>query len=142
MRGRWPGGRLEWPARSGDTAERDIVRRYIQAHERADPEQLIALLHEDVRLSIEPGAGVWDGRDPVAAGLREGMNRPGRWRMVATAANRQPAVAAYVRAAGDDAYRAFAIILLRVEDGRLAGIDTFAEPGLFARFGLPDSSQP
>ncbi|MGI5242327.1 sigma-70 family RNA polymerase sigma factor [Dactylosporangium sp. CA-139066] len=142
LRGRWPGGRLQWPARGGDAAEREIVRRYIEAHESADPEKLIALLSRDVRLSIEPGAGVWDGRDPVAAGLREGMNTPGAWRMVPTAANRQPAVAAYVRAAGAGTYRAFAIIVLRVEDGRLAGIDAWEEPALFTRFGLPDSSQP
>ncbi|HTJ36714.1 MAG TPA: sigma-70 family RNA polymerase sigma factor [Dactylosporangium sp.] len=142
LRGRWPGGRLDWPARGGDAAERELVRRYIEAHETADPEKVIALLHEDVRLSIEPGVGVWDGRAEVSRGLRSGMNRPGRWRMVATAANRQPAVAAYVRAAGESAYRAFAIIVLRVADGRLAAIDVWEEPGMFARFGLPDSSQP
>jgi RNA polymerase sigma-70 factor (ECF subfamily) len=67
------------------------------------------------------------------------MNTPGQWRMLPTAANRQPAVAAYVRGAGDTAFRPFALIVLRPEAGLLAAIDAFETPGLFAAFGLPAS---
>jgi RNA polymerase sigma-70 factor (ECF subfamily) len=67
------------------------------------------------------------------------MNTPGQWRMLPTAANRQPAVAAYVRGAGDTAFRPFSLIVLRPEAGLLAAIDAFETTGLFAAFGLPAS---
>jgi RNA polymerase sigma-70 factor (ECF subfamily) len=138
LRDRWPGGRLEWSlAGEPDRAQRELLRRYIAAHERADPEALIDLLREDIRLTIEPGVGEWSGKASVARGLREGMNTPGQWRMLPTAANRQPAAAAYVRAAGDTVFRPFALIVLTPKADLLAAIDAFETPGLFAAFGLP-----
>ncbi|WP_091190296.1 RNA polymerase subunit sigma-70 [Micromonospora narathiwatensis] len=146
LRERWPGGRLEWsPAALPDPAQRELLARYIAAHERADPQALVDLLHEDIRLTIEPGVGEWNGRAAVARALRRDMNTPGRWRMLPTAANRQPAVAAYVRGAGDTVFRSFALIVLRPEAGLLAAMDVFETPGLFAAFGLPatlDDEQP
>nr|BFE57969.1 hypothetical protein GCM10020063_024950 [Dactylosporangium thailandense] len=139
LRERWPGGRLEWaPANVPDEAQRDLVRRYIAAHEGADPEALIALLREDVRLTIEPGVGSWTGRDRVAPALREDMMSEGRWRMLPTGANRQPAVAAYICRPGDTTFRPFALILLRLAPDGLAAMDVFEAPGLFPAFGLPD----
>ncbi|MFF5124193.1 sigma-70 family RNA polymerase sigma factor [Dactylosporangium aurantiacum] len=143
LRGRWPGGRLEWaPAGEPGREERELLRRYIDAHERADPEALIGLLREDVRLTIEPGVGEWTGRPAVAEALRRDMNTPGRWRMLPTAANRQPAAAAYVRADGDPAFRPFALIVLRPVAGLLTAMDAFEAPGLFPVFGLPASLDP
>jgi RNA polymerase sigma-70 factor (ECF subfamily) len=138
LRERWPGGRLEWsPAGEPDPAQRELLRRYIAAHERADPEALIDLLREDIRLTIEPGVGEWTGKAAVAEALRQDMNTPGRWRMLPMAANHQPAVAGYVRGAGDAAFRPFVLIVLRPEAGLLAAMDVFETPGLFAAFGLP-----
>ncbi|MCW3816905.1 hypothetical protein ONA91_20880 [Micromonospora sp. DR5-3] len=59
--------------------------------------------------------------------------------MLVTAANRQPAVAAYVRGAGDAAFRPFALIVLSPEEGLLAATDAFVAPDLFATFGLAAS---
>jgi RNA polymerase sigma-70 factor (ECF subfamily) len=67
------------------------------------------------------------------------MNLPGRWRMLATTANGQPAAGAYVLAAGDTAFRPFGLIVLSVEAGALTAIDTFEDPGLLTAFGLPAS---
>jgi RNA polymerase sigma-70 factor, ECF subfamily len=45
LRERWPGGRSEWsPAGEPDSAHRDLMERYIAAHERADPQALVDLL--------------------------------------------------------------------------------------------------
>ncbi len=138
LRERWPGGRLEWsPTGVPDAAQRELLARYIDAHERADPNALVDLLREDIRLTIEPGVGEWSGKDAVAQALRRDMNTPGQWRMLPTAANGQPAVAAYVRGAGDTEFRAFALIVLRPVAGLIAAMDVFEAPGLFVAFGFP-----
>lgn len=62
--------------------------------------------------------------------------------MVPTRANRQPAVAAYVRRLDDPAYRAFAIAVLRIEDGRIVEVTAFHDPGLFPAFALPTALPP
>jgi RNA polymerase sigma-70 factor (ECF subfamily) len=140
LRARWPDGRLEWsPAGEPDPAQRQLLERYIAAHERADPQALVDLLREDIRMTIEPGIGEWTGKTAVARALRRDMTTPGQWRMLPTAASRQPAAAGYVRSAGDTAFRPFALIVLRPRAGLLAAIDAFETPSLFAAFGLPAS---
>lgn len=138
LRRQWPEGRGSWsPADEPGPAQRALLQRYIAAHEQADPQALIDLLHDDVRLTIQPGVGEWLGKPAVADALRRDMNSLGQWRMIATAANRQPAVAAYVRAPGAAVFRAFALIVLRPAADRLGAMDVFEEPGLFPAFGLP-----
>ncbi|WP_433061991.1 sigma-70 family RNA polymerase sigma factor [Dactylosporangium sp. CS-033363] len=138
LRERWPGGRLEWaPVSEPDADQRELVRRYIDAHESADPSALIELLRDDVRLSIEPRVGSWHGKDRVAPALRRDMMSEGSWRMLPTAANRQPAVAAYILRPGDTQFRAFVLILLRVSRGSVVAMDVFETPQLFGAFGLP-----
>lgn len=62
--------------------------------------------------------------------------------MLPTAANRQPAVGAYVLSAGDTAFHPYALVVLRIESGLLTAIDAFEMPGLFAAFRLPASLTP
>lgn len=57
--------------------------------------------------------------------------------MVPTPANGQPAAAAYLRAPDDASFRAAAIVLPRIQDGRIAQLTAFHAPGLFAAFALP-----
>jgi len=73
------------------------LQAFIAAHEQANPDGLIALLREDVRLAISPRVGEWNGRDEVAAALRRGMISLGAWRVLPTAANGHPAAAGYLR---------------------------------------------
>lgn len=117
--------------------QREVLRRYMEAHGRADTEALAALLREDARLIMPPYRGWYQGRGTI---LR--MNAPGfepefgHLRGVATGANRQPAVAWYLRGPGDEVYRALVLDVLRLEGGEIAEITTFASPELFPRFGL------
>jgi RNA polymerase sigma-70 factor, ECF subfamily len=133
-----PGGQDWQPATEPDQTQRDLLARYIHAHEQADPEALIAVLREDVRLAI-PNVGEWTGRDEVAAALRGGMTGLGRWRLLPVMANGQPAAAGYLRKPGEDLYRPFVLTVLRVENGALVEMSAFEQPAMFAAFGLPAS---
>jgi RNA polymerase sigma-70 factor (ECF subfamily) len=56
--------------------------------------------------------------------------------MVPTAANGQPAAAAYHRN-GEGIYQAYAIVVLTATATSIARIVVFGDPSLFAKFGLP-----
>jgi RNA polymerase sigma-70 factor (ECF subfamily) len=56
---------------------------------------------------------------------------------VPTRVNKQPAVACYVKRAGDTAYRPLALDVLRIEDGAFADITVFPLEPLLEALGLP-----
>jgi RNA polymerase sigma-70 factor, ECF subfamily len=60
----------------------------------------------------------------------------GEFRCLPTGANRQPAAACYVRAAGDSRFRAFSLDVLRVEGARIVEVVGFTADR-FPAFGLP-----
>jgi RNA polymerase sigma-70 factor (ECF subfamily) len=68
------------------------------------------------------------------------MNALGVFRCLPTRANRQPAVAHYLRRWDDSEYRAWTITVFRIEGGALLDLTTFARPELFAAFGLPPTA--
>jgi len=138
LRDQWPDGRLDWaPAAEPDSGQRRLLQRFIAAHEEADPEALIEMLREDVRLAISPQVGEWNGRPEVGDALRGGMNSLGRWRLLPITANGQPGAAGYVRRPGETAFLPFVLAVLRFEHGRLADIAAFEQPAMFSAFGLP-----
>jgi Sigma-70 region 2 len=74
---------------------------------------------------------------PSRAMNEERCWRPSRHvRCVITHANLQPAVANYVLRPGDSSWRALALDVLRIEEGVIREIVTFA-PDVFASFDLP-----
>lgn len=142
LREHLPERRLDWAPAESTEEERAVLRRYMAAMERADLAAVADLLAADVRATMPPFPMWFQGRDAVVASLAASWDpdRPtyvGRFRMVPTGANRQPAVAAYVRGIDDDQYRAFAIGVLRVEGGRIAELTAFHDRGLFEAFALP-----
>jgi RNA polymerase sigma-70 factor (ECF subfamily) len=148
LREHLPERRLEWaPSAEPTEQELAVLRRYMDAVERADLAAVAALLAEDVRTAMPPWPMWFQGRDTVVAALAVSWDPSspwyvGRFRMVPTRANRQPAAAAYVRGLDDPAYRAFAITVLRIEDGRIVEATAFHDPGLFATFALPTALPP
>jgi RNA polymerase sigma-70 factor (ECF subfamily) len=115
-----------------------LLDRYMAAHERGDAGAIVALLRDDVSVTMPPEAPC-RGVDEVAAffGAILGTDGPGEWRLVPVRANRQVAVANYLRRPGDTAFRALSIDVLRIEDGRLAEINCFLDETLFLAFDLP-----
>ncbi|MGE5290370.1 MAG: sigma-70 family RNA polymerase sigma factor [Micromonosporaceae bacterium] len=138
-----PERRLEWaPSAEPTERERAVLRRYMDAVERADLAAIADLLAEEVRTTMPPYPMWFQGRDAVVAALAASWDAGspayvGRFRMVPAHANRQPAVAAYVRGRGEPAYRAFAIGVLRIGKGRIVEVTAFHDLGMFPAFALP-----
>ncbi|MGH3460021.1 MAG: RNA polymerase subunit sigma-70 [Kribbellaceae bacterium] len=131
-------GRGEWTS-SSDATEKALLRQLIEAWERADTAALVELLRADARMVMPPGLTWFAGRDDLEVFFREHMfgEMGTGWRLLPTAANRQPAFGLYWQAPGDSALRAFAICLLGVDDGAIVEIALFHQPELFAIFALP-----
>jgi RNA polymerase sigma-70 factor (ECF subfamily) len=134
-------GRLEWkPGRDPDEQQRELLERYVSATERGDVQGLASLLSEDVRFAMPPEPGTWVGRDTVVGSWVKGgfgSDWFGQFRCLVTSANRLPAVACYVRKPGESRYRAMGLDVLRVEDGLVKEITTFALPRMLEHFALP-----
>jgi RNA polymerase sigma-70 factor, ECF subfamily len=140
MQERVPAKRLEWAtATEAPDAERSLLQTYLEAFERHDDRQLVALLREDVRLAMPPHPTWYEGREAVAAFLERVAFRPGveSHRFVPTRANRHPAFGVY-RGDGPDA-KPFAINVVQIESGLIVDMHFFLYPELFPAFGLPDT---
>jgi RNA polymerase sigma-70 factor (ECF subfamily) len=143
LRERLPERRADWAPTNEPTAEEQaVVDRYMAAVERADLAAVADLLAEDVRAAMPPWTLWLAGRPAVMASLTVSWDPRspayvGRFRMLPTRANGQLAVATYVRGPDDDTFRAFAIGVVRVQDGRIADMVAFHEPAVFPAFELP-----
>jgi RNA polymerase sigma-70 factor, ECF subfamily len=134
-----PERRLEWsPGRDPGEAERALLERYLNATEEADAEAFVEMMREDARFSMPPEPGLWVGRRPIVDGWAEALDTEhfGHVRGVITRANMQPAVACYRQPPGERKYGPMALDVIRVEEGQVAEIVTFA-PHLFPAFALP-----
>jgi RNA polymerase sigma-70 factor (ECF subfamily) len=118
--------------------ERELLRRYLDAHERADVDALAELLREDARLTMPPHPTWYEGREAILIASQKGFDPEfGQLRSVVAGANLQPTAAHYLRRPGESEYRPLALDVLRIEGGRVAEITSFVFPGLFPAFGLP-----
>ena len=124
-------------AEPDDADRRELLDRYCAAFENADLAALTELLQTDVRLEMPPLPVWFTGRDAVTRFLaRRAFAEPGDMVLVPTAANGQPAVAEYRRAA-DNIMRAHSIHVVTGDAARIAAIVVFLDPTLFSAFGLP-----
>jgi RNA polymerase sigma-70 factor, ECF subfamily len=122
--------------------ERALVRRFMAAWEAVDMEALVLLLTEDAVMTMPPErmrvAGARAIGDFFASVPLDG--RLDEMRLLSTAANRQPALAAYALG-GEDGYTPYGLMVLEVDRDRVVGIVGFPDPRLFERLGLPPALQ-
>jgi RNA polymerase sigma-70 factor (ECF subfamily) len=141
LRAALPPERTEWaPANEPTEQERDVLQKFMDATERADMAGLGALLREDALFTMPPQPDWYRGRDVIIeawAPVMAGPTAMGEFRCVAVLANRQPALANYLRRPGETEFRVLSLDVLRVEDGLIAEVTTF-DPTLVPWFGLPD----
>jgi RNA polymerase sigma-70 factor, ECF subfamily len=140
LRERLPSRNPTWPASvDASAAERDLLKKYVEASEAADFRAFESIIREDATFRMPPEPGAAEGRGAMFKLWIEGgfgSERFGRLRCVVTHANLQPAVAAYLCPPGDSTWRALALEVLRIEDGLITEIVVFP-PDTFPLFGLP-----
>jgi RNA polymerase sigma-70 factor, ECF subfamily len=136
-----PRRRADWsPAADASREERAVLQRFMDAFERADAAAVAEVLREDARANMPPYPMWHYGRTTIATAVAKAFDPAspyyGDWRAVPTGANMQPAAAFYVRRRGEGQFRAFALDVLRIEDGMVADITAFPAD-VFGAFGLP-----
>ncbi len=121
-----------------DPADRALLDRYMAAFESADVPALTDLLREDATFEMPPLPYWFAGRDSIGRFMAAVvLTEPGRFALVPVAANGQPAFACYVRA-DRGSLRPHGIQVLTIRSGHIAGVVSFNDGALLARFGLPD----
>jgi RNA polymerase sigma-70 factor, ECF subfamily len=118
-----------------------LLKRYVAAWEAADSAALVAVLREDVALTMPP-LPVWFGGQTDVKTFLDGFLFQSmsafKVRLEAIRANGSPAFAVYqMDSAG--IYRAAALHILTIENGEISEINDFLtfDGQLFVKFGLP-----
>ncbi len=126
----------EAPPQPDSPTERRLVERLAAAFEANDVDGIVALLADDVRLSMPPLPLEYVGRDDAARFYAVVAARPGRRRVVRTRANGQPALAFYSRDAAGDVFVATSLLVVTIA-GRRCGAITRFDPSVLRHFALP-----
>jgi RNA polymerase sigma-70 factor (ECF subfamily) len=118
-------------------SEQALVAEFVRAYESADLDTLLALLTDDVFVSMPPMPLEYEGREVVVRFLA-GILRPGRrFDLVPTRANGQPALGTYLRAPSGTRHGTGLFVLTLTGD-RICAMTRF-ENSVFPWFGLPRS---
>lgn len=119
-----------------DPSQQKLMDRYVDAFERYDIEQLVAILRDDAVMSMPPFELWLRGSDQIAAFfVGHGAGCRGS-RLVRTEANGRVAFGSYkIDPAGGHA--PWGLQILEVADGKIVGLHCFIDGALFPEFGLP-----
>jgi RNA polymerase sigma-70 factor (ECF subfamily) len=125
------------PPPAGSLSEDAIVAKFVRAYESADLDALVALLTDDVFMSMPPMPFEYEGRDVVAGFCASLFGAGRRFDLVPTRANRQPAFGAYLRAPTGVRHGTGLIVLTLTRD-RICAMTRF-DKGVLPWFGLQRS---
>ncbi|MEP7024903.1 MAG: sigma-70 family RNA polymerase sigma factor [Actinomycetota bacterium] len=125
------------PPAPGSPAEEALVAAFVRAWESADMDALVALLTDDVFMSMPPMPFEYEGRDVVAR-FCASLFGAGRWfDLVPARANGQPAFGAYLRTP-DSIRRGTGLYVLTLAGDRICALTRF-DNSVLPWFGLPRS---
>ena len=127
----------EPPPAAGSPAEEALVARFSSAWESADLDALVALLTDDVFMSMPPLPLEYEGRDVVVrfcGGLFDGGRR---FDLVPARANGQPAFGAYLRVPAGIRH-GVGLYVLTLTGDRICAMTRF-DNSVLSSFGLPRS---
>jgi RNA polymerase sigma-70 factor (TIGR02960 family) len=126
----------EPPPAADSPAEDAMVARFVSAYESADINALVALLTDDVFVSMPPLPLEYEGRGAVARFCASTLGSGRRFDLVPTRANGQPAFGAYLHAAG--ARYGTGLLVLTLTGDRICAMTRF-DNSVLPWFGLPRS---
>jgi RNA polymerase sigma-70 factor (TIGR02960 family) len=117
--------------------ERALVERLTRAYEADDLDGLVALLTEDVWLTMPPVPLEYQGRELAARFFAAVAFAPGRkFKLVPTRANGQPAFGIYVREPKASIFHANGLLVLTLSGERICAMTRF-DNGVLPSFGFP-----
>jgi RNA polymerase sigma-70 factor (TIGR02960 family) len=122
------------PPAIGSPAEEAIVAKFVRAYESADLDALVALFTDDVFMSMPPMPLEYEGRDPVGRFCAL-LFRGGKFSLVTTRANGQPAFGVYIHSASGVRQSAY-VVAINLSGERISALTCF-EQSAFPWLGLP-----
>ena len=132
------GEREEAPHAPDSPAEQALVAKFVRAYGSGDIDALVALLTDDVRVSMPPIPNEYHGRD-AAARFYASIIRQGRtYDFLPTRANGQPALAAYLPAVTGGIRNVTGVAVLTISGDRIRAITRF-DNSVLRWFALPQS---
>lgn len=130
------GERLPAPA-SDSPSEEAIVAKFVAAYESSDLASLVALLTDDVFISMPPLPFEYQGREPASRFFASIFGSGRKFDFLRTRANGQPALAAYVRDSTGIGY-GVGLFVFTLAGDEICAMTRF-ENTVLPRFGLPRS---
>lgn len=126
----------EQPPADASPAEDAIVAKFVSAYESADIDALVALLTDEIFLSMPPMPLEYRGRDIVARFFAPIFGAGQRFELAPTRANGQPAFGIYRHT--PTGIHAACLFVLALEGDRIGAMTVF-ENTVLPTFGLPPS---
>ena len=127
----------ESPPASGSPAEHAIAAKFLRAWESADVDALVALLTDDVFVSMPPMPFEYEGRDAASSFCVSIFRAGRRFDLVRTRANGQPAFGAYLHTPTGIRH-GVGLFVLTLTGDRICAMTRF-ENTVLPWFGLPRS---
>jgi len=117
--------------------EWEVATRFATAFAANDIDAVVALLTDDAWFTMPPVTLEYQGREAIAAFLRDisTWQGPRRYRLVPIRANGQPAFGCYLQEG--KVFRAHGMIVLTLDGDQISAVTRFVDNGNLARFGLP-----
>jgi RNA polymerase sigma-70 factor (ECF subfamily) len=126
------------PSPPDSAPERELVRRFTQAYEAGEVNELVTLLTEDAWLIMPPIPMQYQGRHLAARFWAATAFRPGRSaRLLPTRANGQPAFGLFVREPQAPVAQANGILVLTLAGSQISAVTGFPDNSTLRLFGLP-----
>jgi RNA polymerase sigma-70 factor (ECF subfamily) len=122
---------------AGSAAEEALVAKFVRAYTAGDLDEVVAMLTDDVFMSMPPMPFEYEGRELVGQFIAQ-LYAAGRTpHLVPTRANGQPAFGTYLRSA-DGVRRGTGLIVLTLAGAQISALTRF-EKSMLPWFGLPRS---
>jgi RNA polymerase sigma-70 factor (TIGR02960 family) len=119
-------------------AEQALTAKFVRAYQAGDIDALVALLTDDVRLSMPPIPLEYHGRDAVTRFYSSIINQGQAYGFVPTRANGQPAFGTYLRTSTGGIRHGAGLLVLTLTGDQICAITHF-DTSVLPRFGLPRS---